>query len=166
MICRKLSVHDKRLSRAHDNRKISILTSSIKESKLKRKTEKMCSFNCARSFLFVLSGFFTLAGGALLGLGIFGQVHKPLYGKHLLQSHFDKLENGGASKEQIDRISLYFTVVTGVSIGLGFHFFVAGISGLVGACQNFRVVSRYGFKVGFMNIKVSLIALKLLSTCL
>lgn len=106
----------------------------------------MCSFNCARSFLFVLSVFFTLAGGALLGLGIFGQVHKPIYGKHLLQSHFDKLENGGASKEQIDRISLYFIVVTGVSIGLGFLIFVAGISGLVGACQNFRVISRYGFK--------------------
>lgn len=104
----------------------------------------MCGYNCTRSFLFVLSLFFTLVGGALTGVGIYALVYELIFDKHFLDSYFEKAESHGFPQEQKERIVLYFLVVTSVSIGLGFFMFVTGITGLLGACQSFKSTNRYG----------------------
>ena len=121
----------------------------------------MCGYNCTRSFLFVLSLFFTLVGGALMGTGIYALIHQLIYDKHFLDSHFEKAATagsggggdggggGGFSEEEKERFIFLFLVVTSVCVGLGFAIFAAGIAGVVGACRNFSKTDRYGERVGY-----------------
>ena len=107
----------------------------------------MCGYTCARSFLILLSLFFLLVGGGLLGIGIYGQVYEIAHDKHFLKQFIDGAQNPPLEDELISRILLYFQVVTGVSIGLGAVLFFTAIAGLVGACQHFKSKTRYGAKV-------------------
>ena len=102
---------------------------------------------CTKSFLFVISLFFLLVGGALTGIGTYALVYELVYHKHFLDSFFEKATAPGFSQEQKERFTTYFTIVMGVSIGLGFFTFISGISGMVGACQNFKIIDRFGIRV-------------------
>jgi len=124
----------------------------------------MCGYTCARSFLILLSLFFLLVGGGLLGIGIYGQVYEIAHDKHFLKQFIDGAQNPPLEDELISRILLYFQVVTGVSIGLGAVLFFTAIAGLVGACQHFKSKTRYGAKRSTLGCFVFLILIILFAS--
>ena len=104
----------------------------------------MCGYTCARSLFFLLTFLMIVLGSGLLGVGIYGQVHKLVHGEHFLDRFFASASGPPMEEELKSRLMLYFMVVTGVGIGLGTIIFLSGIVAVNGACRNFKVVTRYG----------------------
>ena len=108
----------------------------------------MCG--CSRYILVLLSLLFLFAGIGLMGVGTYALVHEVIFGEHFLTQFFESV-NEPFPEELQERISSYFLILSITCISLGVILFGAGINGLAGACQRFKVTTKYGVRVGSMQ---------------
>ena len=106
----------------------------------------MCGSTCSRSILILLSLLFLIGGLGLMGVGTYALVHEVIFGEHFLTQFFES-GNEPFPEELQKRILDYFIFLTSICIVLGVFLFGAGINGLVGACQHFKVTTKYGVRV-------------------
>jgi len=103
----------------------------------------MCG--CSRYILVLLSLLFFFAGIGLMGVGTYALVHEVIFGEHFLTQFFESV-NEPFPEELQERISSYFLILSITCISLGVILFGAGINGLAGACQRFKVTTKYGVR--------------------